>query len=380
MVSRSPRESTLMSLIPTAITPSVSPADLSPARVSHEFTALVEAGVPIRAVGRAKRNPKKLLSDGYTPKYKIELFDTRFYLSGPRQNPDLRFFIAYVVQKRGGREEIHPRLFYKDLSLIWRSSSHVIRSPGELWIGKGDVVTIERDGYVFSESLEQTTDLPLELQTALEACNHKIKRVPYDEEIMVRILRNAPAGRVRPYADFTRLRRRAAADKRNLINGGRRVARFTRKNDPTSLVFVKGYEPDFAGGVIEHGLSSSSMYGGTLHRLRVVSANRKIQYMMFAGPTHAWVIPPQALTTELSSYGVRTVDVTADEDLFVPGFEYHYMDDSVDPPELFSQIPEGYAGAPNIDDDSRADASAWLEKLPVVRELRRHVGVRRAQP
>jgi len=362
-----------MSVIPTAITPSVVPANLTPAQVSREFSRLVDCGVPIRAVGRARRNPKKLLSDGYRPKYKIELFDTRFYLTRALQNPDLRFFVAYVVQKRGGREEIHPRLFYKDLSLIWRSSSHVIRSPGELWIGKGDVCTVERDGYEFCESMEQTTDLPLELQTALETCNRRTKRVPYEEEIMVRILRNAPEGRIRPYADFTRLRRRAAADKRNLINGGRRVARFTRKGDPTSLVFAKGFEPDFAHGVIEHGMSSSSMYGGALHRLRVISSNRKIQYMMFAGPTHAWVIPPQALTTELSSYGVRTVDVAADEELFVPGFEYHYMDDSVDPPELFSQIPEGYAGAPNEHDDSRADASAWLEKLPVIRRLRRYL-------
>ena len=143
--------------------------------------------------------------------------------------------------------------------------------------------------------------------------------------------------------------------------------------DPTSLVFVKGFEPDFKGGMVERSLSSSSMYGGELHRLRVVSKNRKIQYMMFAARAQAWVIPPQALTTELSSYGVRTIDVAADEYLFVPGYEYHYMDDSVDPPELFSQIPVGYAGAPSDHDDSRADASAWLEKLPVIRELRRNL-------
>ncbi len=363
-----------MPRIPTEIVPSVEPSGQSPASVAREFGALVASGVPIRAVGRAKRNPKSLLTRyGYVPRHKLELFGTRFYLAGPRQNPDLRFFIAYVVQHERGRECIHPRLFYKDLSLIWRSSSHVIRSPGELWIGKGDVTIITRDGYEYIESMEQTTDLPLELQSALETCNRSARRVPQDEEAMMRILRNAPAGRVQPYADFTGPRRKAAADRANVINGGRRIARFTRKNDPTSLVFTKGYEPDFGRGVLEHGLSKSSMYGGQLNRLRILSSNRKIQYLMFAGPHQAWIIPPQALTTEISSYGVRTVDVIADDDLFVPGFEYHFMDDSVDPPELFSQIPEGFAGAPNEHDDSRADASAWLEQLPVIRQLRRYV-------
>ena len=55
-----------------------------------------------------------------------------------------------------------------------------------------------------------------------------------------------------------------------------------------------------------------------------------------AGPRHAWIIPPQATTTELSTYGVRTVDVEADEDVFVPGFEYHFMDGD----HLHTQIPE----------------------------------------
>jgi hypothetical protein len=73
------------------------------------------------------------------------------------------------------------------------------------------------------------------------------------------------------------------------------------------------------------------------------------------------------------SYGVRTVDVCADEDVFVPGYEYHYMDDFEDPPRLHSQIPEGYAGKASDVDDSRADASPWLEQLPVIQEFRRTV-------
>ncbi|RMH51122.1 MAG: hypothetical protein D6685_17550, partial [Bacteroidetes bacterium] len=86
-----------------------------------------------------------------------------------------------------------------------------------------------------------------------------------------------------------------------------------------------------------------------------------------------WIVPPQATTTELSSYGVRTVDVHADDDLFIPGYEYHYLDDAQEPPTLFTQIPEGYAGAPCEHDEMKADASPWLDALPVIREFRRAV-------
>ena len=55
-------------------------------------------------------------------------------------------------------------------------------------------------------------------------------------------------------------------------------------------------------------------------------------------------VPPQALTTELSSFGVRTIDVEAADDLCVPAMEYHYLDDWEDPPVLYSQIPAGFAG------------------------------------
>jgi hypothetical protein len=108
-------------------------------------------------------------------------------------------------------------------------------------------------------------------------------------------------------------------------------------------------------------------------KFRILSVNRKIQYQFIAAPHHVWIIPPQALTTELMSYGLRTVDVNAHEDLFVPGYEYHYIDETENPPCLHSQIPEGFAGAASDVDPSRADASPWLEKLPVIREFRRKV-------
>ena len=176
-----------------------------------------------------------------------------------------------------------------------------------------------------------------------------------------------PANRMAPYADFTGPRRRAMSDPRNRVNRGRPIARFARASDPSSLRFVKGYEPDFGRGVLEVHKLESRMYGGLIRKHRILSRNRRIQYQFIAGPRQVWIVPPQALTTELSSYGVRTVDVEAPEDLCVPGYEYHYLDGD----ELHTQIPEGFAGAPSEVDPSRADAAAWLDQLPVIREFRK---------
>jgi len=101
------------------------------------------------------------------------------------------------------------------------------------------------------------------------------------------------------------------------------------------------------------------------------SENGAIQYQFVASPTHVWLGPPQLLTTELSPYGVRTGDVHANEDLFLPGYEYH--EDGA------SQIPAGFAGAPHPDNPDRADAAAWLEALPIVRAFRARV-LRRPAP
>ncbi len=367
-------------LIPTEIVPSIARSDLGCAAVEREFSRLVDDGAPIRIAGRAKRHPKRLLSQGYRPKHKLELFDTRFYLTNVRQNPELRFLLAWVVQpnRRSGRPEIFPRIFYKDLSLVWRSASHFSNGDG-LWVGKGDVEIFTEGGEEFETSRESTTDLPLEMQTALESLIHWIRRVPSDEKILGMVLHEAPEDRVRPYADFTDPRRRAEANPRNLIHGGRPIARFTRAGDPGSLRIVAGYEPDFDRGVLETARFKSRLYGGTLRRFRIVSKNRRIQYGFFAGPKHVWIVPPQATTTELSSYGVRTVDVIADDDLFLPGYEYHYViDENGGQPILHSQIPKGFVGPMCPHDDQKADASPWLDRIPVIREFRRKVLRRKA--
>jgi hypothetical protein len=378
---RNPNPSPETAVLNTEITDSVAVARLTPAQVGREFRKLLDQGIPIQCVGDAKDNPRQLLRSGFTPRAKIELFDTVFYLSNPRQNPDLRFFVAYVLQPnpeapasgKGGRRrkpQIYPRIFYKDVSLIWRAASHWVELPDETWIGKGDVRVITDVEGELMFSAESTTDLPLEMQTALEDVHRTAGRPRFNESVVPMVLQRARTDRIEAFRDFTAPRRRAASEPENLIHGGKEVVYFERPNVPESLRFVAGFEPDLDHGLIEESTTRSSMYGGTLRRFRFLSKNRQIQYMFFLGPHHAWIIPPQALTTELSTFGVRTVDVEVDEDAFVPGFEYHYIDDSVEPPELHSQIPEGFAGAASEHDESRSDASPWLDRLPIIQEFR----------
>jgi hypothetical protein len=361
--------------IPREVVASVVPDDLDPRQVAREFHHMLDEGVVLAPAGAAKRRPGRLLELGYTPKHRFRLFDATYYLTNVRQNEDIRFFVAYVQLGQGtatGRR-IFPRIFYKDISLTWRSASHYIRSTTENWIGKGDI-HVEYDGdeeVVTSDEL--TTDLPLEIQTALESVCRKARRIPHDEKAVALILRRAPDHRIEPYADFTGPRRRAAADRRNLVNGGRSFARFTRPGDPTSLRFVAGYEPDFAHGIVEESTSRSRIYGGRLRRYRIISSNGEVQYLFMAGPRQVWIASLQATTTEIMSFGLRTVDAVVDDDLLVPAYEYHFMDHTVDPPVLVTQIPAGYAGAVSPLDSHRVDASPWIDEMPVIKDFRRKV-------
>ena len=134
-----------------------------------------------------------------------------------------------------------------------------------------------------------------------------------------------------------------------------------------------GFEPDFRRGIVEESRSQSRLYGGKLKRYRVVSTNRQVQYLFMIGSRQAWIASLQATTTQLSSYGVRTIDVLVDEDLLVPAQEYHYLDHTEDPPVRISQIPKGFVGEQSTVDPNRADASPWLDRLPVIRQCRRAV-------
>ncbi len=348
------------------------PSSLSPNQVRTEFHAHITAGVQLRPSGTAKRAPLTLLQRGYTPKYKIRLYDTTYYLTNTRFDDNIGFFVAYVhLSTRAHKKFLYPRIFYKDVSLVWRCANHHINSENDNWIAKGDLKTVSRDGVLVRESAEETTNLPLEIQGALDTLSRMAKKARRDNNAVDLILRHAPDNRIAPYRDFAGPRRKAASRPGALVNGGEYVAYFAEQNNPRSLKFVPGFEPDFRRGLVEVTKSGSRVYGGKVYKYRILSRNRQVQYQFIAAPRHVWIIPPQTLTTEIMSYGMRTVDVNADDDVFVPGYEYHYVEDDVSPPQLHTQIPPGYAGKPSRIDPHRADASAWLDKLPVIQKFRR---------
>ena len=362
-------------MIPTEIIPSVKRHDLSPLKTLRQFKELIQRGARLKIAGTARSDPSSLLDSGLHPRHRIDLFDSRIYLCNVQQIPELRFFVAYVVQNnRRGKPEIFPRIFYKDLSLAWRSASHFSRSDEGIWIGKGAVREEFENGQEFLTSIESTTDLPLEMMNVLDELARKIKRPRGKEFTLDLVLKKSSGNRVQPYSDFTSPRRLAALEKSNLINRGKSIARFKRPGDPTSLKFTSGFEPDFSDGIFEKSTSRSKLYHGLLKRFRILSTNRKIQYLFISGPKHTWIIPPQATTTELSSYCVRTIDVIADEDLFIPGYEYHHFEETKSGElELFSQIPPGFVGEICEFDDAKADAAPWLDKLPVIQEFQRRI-------
>jgi hypothetical protein len=355
------------------IVPSARPAPLAPAQVAREFRAHLAGGAAIKAVGGARDDPRVLLTRAYLPRFRLSLFDTTYYLSAVRQDPQIRFFVAHVMQTPTGRRArtIHPRIFYKDVSLVWRSASHLVRSDNEHWIGKGEVRAIFSNGHEYLVSAEETTNLPLEIQSALETLMVRSQRVVTDSRAVALVLRQGGAQRIAPFHDFTGPRERARADPRNLINGGRRIARFTRRGDPTSLVFTRGFEPDFAAGFLELSRFRSRLYGGRVTRCRILSRNAQVQYLFFAAPRHAWVGACQPTTTDLTSYGVRSIDAWVEEDLLMPGYEYHLADERGKVAEVTRQVPANFVGTPSPVDPNRVDTSAWLEQVPVLRSFRR---------
>jgi len=338
---------------------------------------MIDSGYRLRADGQAKADSVKLLQIGYTPKYEIELFGTRFFLCNKRDALGLKVMPAYVLparQWRKGKAAICARVFYKDSSLVWRSASHYIDTPEERWLGKGAVRLVEKRGDRGWYSAEETTNLPFEMQAALDDVSHRGPRKQSDQRILSQVLRNATPDRVWPYQDFEAPRARAMTLKANRINNNRSIAWFTDDDDPRSLQIEPGFEPDF-NAVIDVSTSRSSMYGGEIRKYRIASANRLIQYLFVAGPQHVWLVNPQAFTVELSSFGLRTVDVVADEELCIPGYEFF---DNAGTGEIDGQIPPEFAGPVCPIDPDRADASPWNERLPIIRAFRRAMKVPRA--
>lgn len=348
----------------------------SPRQIGRDFRRLLESGHPLRVDGLAKADPSQLLRIGYTPKYKIELFGTEFFVCNRRNAEGLKVLPGYVVPAGKGRRgagTVYARVFYKDSSLIWRSAPHYINTPDAHWIGKGAVRWLDKRGERGWYTAEETTNLPLEMQAALDDVSQRGPRGRNDKRILSLVLRNAPSSRVYPYRDFEGPRERAMKTKANRVNNNRRIAWFADDYDPGSLRFEPGFEPDF-DAVIDVSTSRSSMYGGEIRKYRIGSRNRTIQYLFVTGPRHVWIVNPQPFTTELSSYGLRTVDAIVDEDLLMPGYEFF---DNAGTGELDDQIPPGFAGDVCPVDPDRADASPWNERMPVIRAFRRKFGIAR---
>ncbi len=364
--------------VPPAPIGDVAALPMGPRQVAAEFKRLVAGGAELRPVGTAAENPARLLAPRYLPRHRVDLYSTRFYLADFRYEEGLNYMPAYVAPvaptASGDRvRRIHPRIFYKDSTLLWRVASHMIRSEHADWIGKGDVKRVRDGGEDYLESDEDSTNLPYEIQGALDEAS-RARPPKRDAECVALMLRNAPDGRIEPYAEFTAPRRRAEREAPlPRCRGGRPVARIVRAGDPESLRFVAGYEPDFERAPIATSTSASKLYGGAITKYRILSRNGLVQYQFVASPEHVWVNPPQTLRDDLTSFGLRALHVQADDSIFIPGYEYHFLDESVDPPELHSQIPDGFAGPPSTIDPARADASAWIEALPVIRDFRRRV-------
>ncbi|NNF66521.1 MAG: hypothetical protein HKM98_03325 [Gammaproteobacteria bacterium] len=360
-----------VAIIPTEIIPSVSVTSLTPREVSRRFAGLLNDGATLTVDGQGRKNPTALPKRGYTPKYEVDLFQCRYFLCNKRDADGLKVLPAFVMPNRNkDRKRIYARVFYKDSSLVWRSASHYINTPEEQWIGKGAVKRVKIHGSYRWVSAEETTDLPFELQAALDDVSRRGPRSRNDHQLLSLVLRNAPADRVWPYRDFEGPREKAMSASKNRINNNQSIAWFAEHGKPESLQFEPGFEPDFAA-IVDSSDSRSTMYGGDIKKYRIASKNRQVQYLFVKSPTHTWIVNPQSFTSELSSYGLRTVDVVADEDFSIPGYEF--ADNNGDG-HTEDQIPAGFVGAPCPFDNDRADASPWNHRLPVITAFHKAIG------
>ena len=238
---------------------------------------------------------------------------------------------------------------------------------------------VDANGEEILATFEETTNLPLEIQGALDELTRRAARPRNDLRAVGRLLRRAPDHRLEPYEDFAGPRRRARANLRNLIRRGRR-RRLVRAQERSRLLrFAPGFEPDFARGVVELSRSHSRFYGGAIRKFRILSRNRQIQYQFVAAPRHAGSSRRRRSPPTSRPSACASIDVHAAEELCVPGYEYCYVDESTRPPTLHSQIPTGFAGAPSELDPARARCLAVDRAAPGDPRVP-HEGARAAAP
>ena len=108
--------------------------------------------------------------------------------------------------------EVHARLIYKDGSLLWRCASHFAKSATEFWIGKGDLKLEVENGFYVYYTAEHTTDLPLEMQMAVESLTQPRRAACVTTAVALGAVRAARARR--PPLRVPRLHRRRAGARR----------------------------------------------------------------------------------------------------------------------------------------------------------------------
>ena len=134
-----------------------------------------------------------------------------------------------------------------------------------------------QDGEEILATFEETTNLPLEIQGALDELTRVAPRARAATSVRwAGCCATRPDHRLEPYEDFAGPRTASACEPAQSRSvGGRDVAWFARRNDPESLRFAQGFEPDFARGVVEVSRSYSRFYGGAIRKFRILSRNRQ---------------------------------------------------------------------------------------------------------
>ena len=205
--------------------------------------------------------------------------------------------MAYV--RLGAGRDLFPRLFYKDSSLVWRCATHFISAPGVHWIGKGDLKRIDEEDGQTEYSAEETTNLPYEMQGALDELRRRTKEVPWDARALRRILRGA-GGRFEAYADFIGPSRRAAAKPATASTRAPGGGFESRK---TGLPAHRAGASRPTSDAWERCRSASRSMAASREAAHPL-AEREIQYQFVAGP--ARLDHPASAHHRLSSYGVRS--------------------------------------------------------------------------
>ncbi|MDP3703201.1 MAG: cysteine peptidase family C39 domain-containing protein, partial [Candidatus Omnitrophota bacterium] len=308
------------------------------------FDKQIASGVPLRIYGDASFN--ELDKVGLGPKHQVQFGQDHFYISDAFIDAGGRTaFLAYLLHRDSttGQPVIFVNAYYKSNSQnVWRAASH----HAGPWIGKG-----------FGEAGQM---LPMELQSTFEhiVASQRASQGVYEK----------------PGRFFDVLGFDVQGPMVSMVVGGPNrvvIAELNHAGQTNPALanhhinFRPGYEPDFHRGVVEHFQADNPVYSKVTSYV-ILSANRQVQYLFNVdGAGRVWVGGVQGTSETLIRQGVRrdNLQYVVPEELLTPAFEY------------LKQMPTGYLEARNVHPRNLqyADASAFLNKISVIQEFRRHV-------